>query len=873
MKKKFGLIFSVFLFSVLMVPLMVFANDTDKFYDDFDEIVAGVGEVNYQFNVKETFNYLYDVNYSLDDLISNYIKSKSYEEYDVSLTFDKLLNKGNYKISYKDKEYTSSFTYMLVSELEINSSSDNYLEEISNYVKNNTEFTTSKVEDLGDNQYKITINDISHDFLVRFIKPQQSSEVSIKYQAHVESIGWQDVVSSGIIGTTGMGKQMEALKIEGNFNGLEGSIVYRAHVESIGWQDAVSNGMMAGTEGKGKQMEALTIKLTGDVANYYDIYYRTHVETYGYFDWAKNGEISGSVGYGKQIEALEIKLVKKGEDPSLKTGNINKVKDISVLYSAHVSSIGWQDAVSNGLVAGTVGRGLQVEALKIRLNNTYGYSGDITYSAHVSSIGWQNEVSNGMIAGTTGRGLQIEAIKINLTGELADHYDIYYTTHVKNSGWLGYAKNGEIAGTIGFGRRLEALRIVLVPKGSNPPGSLDNASIVKASEIIYQAHVSSIGWQNEVKNGALMGTTGRGLAIEGVKLSLSSTIKGNVNYETYVRYKGWQNEVSNGSVSGSVGEARHIEGIKIRLTGDIASYYDVYYRVHVSSVGWLDWALNGAKAGSDGMDKAIEGIEVKLVVKDSAFNEPVSKPYVNGTFKVVDGKTYYYDYLGNMANDWAFIDGVKYFFNSKGVMIGKNVRKVIDVSSHQKDIDWKAVSTTDVDAVIIRVAAGSDTEDSYLLKNVEGASSISMPYGLYIYSYAEDKAVNTVKFGLIHEAALEAERIVESIEKYKMNLTLPIYYDLEKWDISDGNHNWGPSDYLNIVSQFRDRLNMHGYDFKIYTSKNFADTALVDWKDKIDWIAQFNHYCDYSGNYTKWQYSSTEKVLGINGNVDVSVWF
>ncbi|WP_160679947.1 hypothetical protein [Clostridium sp. C8-1-8] len=35
-------------------------------------------------------------------------------------------------------------------------------------------------------------------------------------------------------------------------------------------------------------------------------------------------------------------------------------------------------------------------------------TGPVRYKAHVESIGWQNYVSEGQIAGTTGQGLRVE---------------------------------------------------------------------------------------------------------------------------------------------------------------------------------------------------------------------------------------------------------------------------------------------------------------------------------------------------------------------------------------------------------------------------------------------------------------------------------
>ena len=133
------------------------------------------------------------------------------------------------------------------------------------------------------------------------------------YQAHVANIGWQNVVADGATaGTTNRGLRMEALTITLANQPYSGSIEYNAHCANLGWQGWKSNGATAGTINQARQMEALQIRLTGEMANYYDIYYRAHAQNIGWMGWAKNGESAGSAGYGYRMEALEIRLVVKG---------------------------------------------------------------------------------------------------------------------------------------------------------------------------------------------------------------------------------------------------------------------------------------------------------------------------------------------------------------------------------------------------------------------------------------------------------------------------------------------------------------------------------------------------------------------------------
>lgn len=309
--------------------------------------------------------------------------------------------------------------------------------------------------------------------------PGVEKNFGVGYQANVQGNGWQNAVENGATaGTTGQSKRIEAFKMELQKQDVTGSIEYRAHVADIGWQDYVEEGNIAGTTGKNKQVEAISVRLTGEMAEKYDIYYRVHSADFGWLGWAKNGENAGSEGYGKQVEAFQVQLVDKGSAAPGTIDHAFKKKVTSVTYEAHVADIGWQNYVAEGNIAGTTGKSKQMEAIKIALNNKE-YSGSVEYRAHVADIGWQKYVSENEIAGTTGKGKQMEAISVRLTGEMANKYDIYYRVHAADFGWLGWAKNGENAGSEGYGKRIEAVQIELVEKGDTFSGSTQNSFYVK----------------------------------------------------------------------------------------------------------------------------------------------------------------------------------------------------------------------------------------------------------------------------------------------------------------------------------------------------------------------------------------------------------
>ena len=317
---------------------------------------------------------------------------------------------------------------------------------------------------------------------------------TVMYTSHVQSIGWQEAVYNGAVaGTSGKGLRMEALTVTLLNLPVKGGIQYNAHVQSKGWQGWKSNGKIAGTTGKGLRMEALQIRLTGAMADNYDVYYRVHAQSFGWMGWAKNGASAGSMGYGLRMEALEIRLVPKGKTaPGSTATPFKSAKAADVItYQAHVQSIGWQPAVTKGATAGTTGRGLRAEALKVSLQNQQ-YFGDVECNAYTMGLGWRGWKSNGAISGTTGQGRAMEAVKLRLAGDIEQRYDIYYRVHVQSLGWLGWASNGDNAGTSGFGYRIEAVQIKLVKKGGAAPGSTGNAYVESAGTPIMGASKTTV---------------------------------------------------------------------------------------------------------------------------------------------------------------------------------------------------------------------------------------------------------------------------------------------------------------------------------------------------------------------------------------------
>ena len=520
----------------------------------------------------------------------------------------------------------------------------------------------------------------------------------------------------------------------------------------------------------------------------------------------------------------------------------------SVSYQSHIQNIGWQDWVSNGDLAGTEGLSLRLESLKINLENTE-YSGGIQYKAHVQNIGWMDWVSNGDLAGTEGLSLRLEAIRIKLTGNMEKNYNIYYRVHIENIGWTDWTSNGEVAGSEGYSYRLEAVQIKLVKKSEKFSEKTGNAYYIKEASITYQSHIENIGWQGLVGNNGISGTEGENLRLEALKINFDrGAYSGILEYQAHVQNIGWMDWTSSGGISGTEGLSLRIEAIRIKLSGDITNYYDIYYRTHIENFGWTGWNTNGEAVGSTGYGYRMEAIQIKLVKKGE------EAPSVSSETLYVKPDFYWY------RNS----KGEKVLENSISGIVGTNVKKIIDISVWNGDIDFNKVKNSDVDGIILRVGYGSYSEDSRFQEYLSEVKRLNIPYGIYLFSYAENG----------EEAISEAEFVLSEIKKHNLNPTLGIYYDIESWNIGSYYPNITPAAYDDIITSFVNKLKENNYDSSVYTGVNFANTKFSGLgRSHISWIAQYNYVCQYSGSYKIWQYTSSDKIPGISGNVDSNVMF
>lgn len=200
----------------------------------------------------------------------------------------------------------------------------------------------------------------------------------------------------------------------------------------------------------------------------------------------------------------------------------------------------------------------------------------------------------------------------------------------------------------------------------------------------------------------------------------------------------------------------------------------------------------------------------------------------------------------------------------------------IDVSEHNKEIDWEKVKN-EFDFAFIRVGyrgytIGNIQQDETAKDNLKGAEKAGVPVGVYFYT----QAVNE------EEAQEEAEFLLDFIKHY--DVSLPVIIDFEYAFDSSGNHagrlfeaNLTPDEKADIINAFFKTVKKENYTYGVYASsymlENEISSHLFD-EDALIWVADYNENVTYSGDYTVWQYTKTGESDAVGSKyVDLNYWY
>ena len=221
---------------------------------------------------------------------------------------------------------------------------------------------------------------------------------------------------------------------------------------------------------------------------------------------------------------------------------------------------------------------------------------------------------------------------------------------------------------------------------------------------------------------------------------------------------------------------------------------------------------------------------------------------------------------------WGTYNNTKAFFDYQNNLFVQQAKGVIDVSEWQGDIDWAKAKADGVEGVIIRLGYGwGNNADRKAQRNISECKRFGIPFGIYWYSYADTPSI----------AKGEGADVVAKLKQFGVNpsdLAYPVYYDLEKWTWEGHQPPTDPNVYNNIVNNWYSALQSAGYkNLGVYSYTSYLQGPLkhADIYAKTTWVAQYGARMGFNSfptNSRGWQYTSSGKVDGISGNVDMNAF-
>ena len=200
---------------------------------------------------------------------------------------------------------------------------------------------------------------------------------------------------------------------------------------------------------------------------------------------------------------------------------------------------------------------------------------------------------------------------------------------------------------------------------------------------------------------------------------------------------------------------------------------------------------------------------------------------------------------------------------------GRRAKTGIDVSSHQKDIDWRAVAADGIDFAIIRLGRRGYTEgglfpDGTFAQNLQGALDAGVEVGVYFFSQAVTP----------QEAEEEADFVLEALSGREQ--TFLVAYDWENIPGDDARTDGlSGAEMTRCAAAFCKRIKAGGFRPAVYFNRTqgYLRYDLRELEEYELWLAEYGTAPDFYYHFDLWQYSQSGKVDGIEGDVDLNLAF
>lgn len=183
----------------------------------------------------------------------------------------------------------------------------------------------------------------------------------------------------------------------------------------------------------------------------------------------------------------------------------------------------------------------------------------------------------------------------------------------------------------------------------------------------------------------------------------------------------------------------------------------------------------------------------------------------------------------------------------------------IDVSHHQREIDWRRVAKASVAFAYIKATEGGDFLDKRFAGNWRGANQAGIPRGAYHF------------FRACRPGALQAKNFIARVPKGEP--MLPPVLDAE--DMQPCPSGTQPLDQVREIGTFLDAVEAHfGCRPLIYTTPEFHK-AVLDGQLKAEryWLRSIHVPPLYGAHdWVFWQYHHRGRRDGIVGDVDLNAF-
>lgn len=189
-----------------------------------------------------------------------------------------------------------------------------------------------------------------------------------------------------------------------------------------------------------------------------------------------------------------------------------------------------------------------------------------------------------------------------------------------------------------------------------------------------------------------------------------------------------------------------------------------------------------------------------------------------------------------------------------------DVFKGVDVSEHNGAIDWAKVKATGIDFAMLRAGYGQNNIDKRFKYNISECNRLGIPCGVYWFSYAFNPTM----------ALKEAEYCLAAVKPYK--LEYPIAFDFEYDSVryaKDKGVTINKTLASSLVNIFCGKIEAGGYYALNYANKDYLTNFFSANRFGL-WLATWNNNENPPLACSIWQYSSTGKVNGISGSVDMN---